>query len=232
MPRGPELLTGETLVSMYSLQPPSSERGQGGSRQACLVQEPAVDAASRFRACNPTAVAHAEEPKASHAGPAHLPFSRGDASRRPSSCPKPVTRHAAPHGAALFAQQPSWPPASALTQPPAEFGGTEGREAGVRLPSKQTRGAGAGAWLPLQHPRGSCYVAHHQPPGGGRVSPPLSPRSDVGALHRGTQALPTRLQALHATALWLCRVRSTPASRGWRTGRRVAFCLASFRCSV
>lgn len=168
-------------------------------------------------------------PRPRHAGPAHLPFSRGDASRRPSSCPKPVTRHAAPHSAALFAQQHCWPPAPALTQPPAEFEGTEGREAGVRLPSKQTRGGGAGAWLPLQHPRGSCCVAHHQPPGGGRVSPPLSPRSDVGALHRGTQALPTRLQALPATARWLCRVRrhtcisgTGERGEGWPFARRAS----------
>lgn len=72
-PRGPEPLKGETLVSVYSLQPRSSERGVGGSRQTCLVQEPTVDAASRFRAPHPTAEMRAEKPEASPHWPG--PFS-------------------------------------------------------------------------------------------------------------------------------------------------------------
>lgn len=114
-----------------------------------------------------------------HVGLARSPVSHGDASGRPSSCPKPVPRGTA---LTLFARWPSRPPVSTLARPPSGFEGAEGREAGVRLPSKQTQVRGARAWLPSQHLRGSCCVARHQPPGG-RVSPPLSPRNDVRVLH-------------------------------------------------
>lgn len=80
-----------------------------------------------------------KSPRLRHTGLARSPVSRGDASGRPSSCPKPVTGHTAPHGARPVCPAALLAPCIHTHLAPFGVWGAEGREAVVCLPSKPHR---------------------------------------------------------------------------------------------